>query len=108
MQTASTASAPAETSHRHCRPKFSDDLLLGCVSRLGRWADFDSIGLSLHEFVEGEIASDYVEKRIHRLHRSGLLRVAYGRGMRQHFGLTAAGLDRLQALESEAVSPDCE
>jgi hypothetical protein len=103
-----TDSALPEKSDQHRRPGLSDDLLLCCVCRLGRWADFDSIKLSLQEFIGTEITRGYVEERVHRLRHSGLLRVAYGRGMRQHFGLTAAGLERLHALESEAVSPDSE
>jgi hypothetical protein len=103
-----TAAAPSEKSDQHHRPRLSDDLLLGCVCRLGRWADFNSIRLSLHELIGAEITRDYVEERIHRLRHAGLLRVAYGRGMRQHFALTAMGLERLHALESEAVSADSE
>jgi hypothetical protein len=108
MQIVSSASAPAEKSDQHRRPRFSDDLLLGCVCRLGRWADFDSIRVSLHESIGAEISRDYVEDRVQRLRCYGLLRVAYGRGMRQHFALTAMGLERLHALESEAISPDSE
>ena len=90
----------------------SDDELLALVHQLQAAADLDTLRRALAARKQADpaaIDSRYVAERLERLRRAGLTCLVRGTPA-PHDGvrLTAAGVERLQALQREPLSPEIE
>jgi hypothetical protein len=86
--------------------KFGDDDLLAAVCHAGRTADPDGVRRALAALLHGDVDAACLESRLRRLRAAGLVRAVYtDAASLPLFHLTQAGLDRLEALESEPPSP---
>jgi hypothetical protein len=85
--------------------KISDDDLLAMVCRCGSAADVETICRYLGALLGTEVDEARVEARLQRLRLEGLLRTAQHPPGTMRFHLTQAGVDRLEALESEPSRP---
>jgi hypothetical protein len=92
-------------------PKVSDDELLALVCQLGERSDPEALRRALSVRTSVEAAAEYVAERIERLRRAGLVRFAHAyrsghsAGRQPFVRLTAAGVERLQALQREPLKP---
>jgi hypothetical protein len=83
-------------------PKLSDDDLLALISQLGRDACAAEMRDALTARTRAEVSLGYVDQRIERLLRGGLVRLVFARTLRDRcVRLTAVGVERLQALQRE-------
>ena len=86
--------------------KVSDDDLLAVVFQLGLRAGRASIRRALSARTGTRLRLDSIERHLRRLREAGLLRLAPGRaGDDLYVRLTAAGVERLQALQREPLKP---
>jgi DNA-binding PadR family transcriptional regulator len=87
-------------------PKFSDDEVLAVVCQLGAAANAASLQRALSARLSEDVDLGRVEERLERLRREGLVRVGHGRASDEmHLRLTAAGVERLQALQRQPLRP---
>ena len=111
MATIISVSEPHGSSLVRCgmlpaRPKLSDDDLLAAVCGHDGLCDAVSLRRCLRDRIGADVALSYIEERVERLHRAGLVRVFRPHaGDQPLFRLTQTGIDRLRDLESEPVRP---
>lgn len=88
------------------RPTLSDDDLLALVSRLDGEACCAAVRKVLAARTHSDVSLDYVDERYENLRRAGLVRFVYSAlAPERCLRLTAAGVDRLQALQREPLAP---
>jgi hypothetical protein len=105
---------PSDPASHPRHPKVSDDELLALVCRLGDRSDPEALRRALSVRANVEAAAEYVTERIERLRRAGLVRFVHAHRRGHDAGwepivrLTAAGVERLQALQREPLRPATE
>jgi hypothetical protein len=88
------------------RPKLSDDDLLSLVCQLGGEACSAALREVLAARTKADVSIDYVDERYESLRRAGLVRFVYSAPVpERRLRLTAAGVERLRALQREPVAP---
>lgn len=91
--------------HEDGRPKLSDDEILAVVFLLGRNASDSTVWRWLNTRLGEEISLDYVGERLHRLSAADLISCSPQPCSNMPVRLTAAGVERLRALEREPLAP---
>jgi hypothetical protein len=96
------------------RPKLRDDDLLATISVLAGAASDVSVCKALTERLGQEVGLDYVRERLRRLDAAHLVSFASRRAAAvaeksaKSVRLTAAGVQRLRALQREPLCPESE
>jgi len=86
--------------------QISDDVILAVVCQLGAPAEARDVRRALNLQLHAEIDEHYLEERLRRLQQAGLVDFFQRRATNQWLvHLTAAGVERLQSLQREPVTP---